>query len=864
MLDTSTNSELTYRETMYSKTKPAHNNSVDLANECINRILEAGNLEKSGDLAGAITLYQEVIELDPSGNYSAVAQKTIAALEEQLKTSLVVTPAIPVIPSIEQTAPAEVITQPLPRRLMQWFYDLPIRTKQLATLLPLELLSVLGTVGVGSYLIINNGHAQLLQQAKSELAVLEINYKVKMNQMFFGFGGLATNPAVISAAQKSVPNSSVTDTLRFELWNRKIELATLVDKQKRIVATSSLPRFGKVYDPHELVTKALASGEQITSTETISYEELSKDSPRLAQLRAQELGLDPATKPNFVIRYVVTPVRALNSQIVGALISGDIVKPPIALNTVNAFESGYSAVYLAQPNQTFKLATSGIKADSEQIATNNLTISNNSILKEAITAKNGQIVTARTMLNNQPYTLAAKAIRNSQGAPVAVLVRGTSQESLNTLIFKSLALQGLVLALALAIGLALIYLLSRSIVNPIEKLQKVAEAFASGDRQKRAEAFAQDEIGQLTNTFNTLADNIVISETSLAKQAKQQEFEANKQRQEKESLQKEVVRLLLEIEEAQRGNLTVRGKVTEGVVGSIADAFNTTISKLRDLVLQVQVVSNQMNELSRNGSTSVRHLSEAASTQSGEINQALQTVAEINTSIQTVAQSATEAAKIARQASTEATEGDLAMDKTVNSIETIRTSVASTAKKVKHLAESSQEISQIVEIISGISEKTNLLAFNASVEAARAGENGQGFRVVAEEVRRLADRVTEQTKEIQNLIHNIQQETATVLQAMEQSTSAVVTGTEFALQTKQILQGIAATSQKIDTYLQDISSSTTMQTEASQQVNQTMEDVSAIAITTSLEAQDVVNSLQTLVEQAKALQSSIAQFQLQS
>ncbi|PSF36210.1 methyl-accepting chemotaxis protein [Aphanothece hegewaldii CCALA 016] len=489
---------------------------------------------------------------------------------------------------------------------------------------------------------------------------------------------------------------------------------------------------------------------------------------------------------------------------------------------------------------------------------------NNSILKEAVSAKNGEIVTSTININNQSYTLAAKALFDNHGVPVAVLVRGTSQQALNALITQSLALQGLVLALALIAGLGLIYLLGRAIVNPIEKLQQVAQAFSSGDRNVRAQVLTTDEIGQLTTTFNKMADNIVASEASLAQQAQQQEIEAIKQRQEKENLQTEVVKLLLEIEGAQKGNLTVRGKVSEGVVGSIADAFNTTINKLRDLVLQVQDVSNQVNELSQSGSTSVRQLSDAALTQSSEINQVLQTVAQMNTSIQTVANSATEAAKIARQASTEAQEGDFTMDKTVDSIEKIRSTVASTAKKVKHLAESSQEISQIVEIISGISEKTNLLAFNASVEAARAGENGQGFRIVAEEVRRLADRVTEQTKEIQNLVRNIQQETGTVLQAMEESTSTVVTGTEFALQTKQILQGIAATSQKIDAYLQEISSSTTTQTEASQQVNQTMEEVSAIAQETSSEAQDVVKSLQTLVEQATVLQTSIAQFQLKS
>jgi twitching motility protein PilJ len=833
--------------------------SADLANDCISKILEAGNLEKSGDLQGAIALYREVIELDTSGNYGAVAQKAIQTLEEKLELTSVFTPSIE---TLEQTAP-ESITQSLPRRLMRWFDDLPIRTKQLVTLLPLELLSVLGTVGIGSFLIISNGQAQLIQQAKSELAVLEINYKIKMNQMFFGFGGVATNPAVIKAAENQFIPASVTASLLYELWNRKIEIATLVDVQKRIVTTASLPRFGELYDPKGLVTKALSLGEQVLSTEIISYDELAKDSPRLAKLRAKDLGVDPASKPNFVIRYVVTPVRSPNSRLVGALISGDIVKSPIASNTVSAFNSGYSAIYLAKPDQEFKLATSVFKANPKQTDTN-LAIPSNRILQKAIAAKDGQIVTDRVNLGFQSYTLAAKALRDTQGVPVAVLVRGTSHQALNLLIMESLALQGLVLGLALLAGWGLIYLLGRVIVNPIEKLQQVAQAFSSGDRNMRAEVLTTDEIGKLTTTFNTMANNIVASEDSLTQQAQKQEIEAKKQRQEKENLQKEVVKLLLEIEGAQKGDLTVRGKVSEGVVGSIADAFNTTISKLRNLVLQVQVVSNQVNELSQNGSTSVRQLSDSALTQSSEINQVLQTVAQMNTSIQIVADSATEAAKIARQASAEAQEGDFTMDKTVDSIEKIRTTVASTSKKVKHLAESSQEISQIVEIISGISEKTNLLAFNASVEAARAGEHGEGFRIVAEEVRRLADRVTEQTKEIQNLVRNIQQETATVLQAMEQSTSAVVTGTEFALQTKQILQGIAATSQKIDGYLQEISSSTTTQTQASQQVNQTMEDVSAIAQGTSLDALDVVNSLQTLVEQATALQSSIAQFQLQS
>ncbi len=148
--------------------------------------------------------------------------------------------------------------------------------------------------------------------------------------------------------------------------------------------------------------------------------------------------------------------------------------------------------------------------------------------------------------------------------------------------------------------------------------------------------------------------------------------------------------------------------------------------------------------------------------------------------------------------------------------------------------------------------------------ATRAGEHGQGFRIVAEEVRRLADRVTQAAQDIQQLDGRIQNDTATVLQGMENSTTEVVTGTQLVRQTKQTLQHLAATSQEIDRYLKSISTSTADQTNASQQVNQKIEGVATIAKDTSSEAQEVVESLQQLVEESEALQSSISQFRLQS
>ncbi|MBC6419693.1 MAG: HAMP domain-containing protein, partial [Prochloron sp. SP5CPC1] len=438
----------------------------------------------------------------------------------------------------------------------------------------------------------------------------------------------------------------------------------------------------------------------------------------------------------------------------------------------------------------------------------------------------------------------------SEEQPVAILVRGIPESSLNTLLWNTFGWQLLACALVLCAGIAMTWFLRGSIVKPLKKLTDVAEDFSAGNREVRAETSSSDEIGLLTATFNEMADNIVASETNLSNLARQREVEVQKQRQEKERLQQEVIQLLLEIEGAQDGDLTIRAKVTDGVVGSIADAFNTTIGKLRQLLLAVEKVSEQVSNRARSGENSVLELSHAAKNQSREIDRVLDNVGEMNSSISEVANSAALAAKIARRARTEARVGDTTMDRTVESIEKIRGTVALGAKKVKQLAESSLEISQIVAIISGISEKTNVLAFNASIEAARAGENGQGFRVVADEVRRLADRV--------------QQEIGAVLQTMDVGTTEVVTGTELVGKTKEILQDLVKTSQEIDHYLQTISQSTMAQTHSSQQINETIEDVAAIALTTSTEALDVVQSLSSLVSSSETLSSSVAQFRLKS
>ena len=829
------------------------------SNDCLTLIVEATNSEKAGDINKAISIYRQVIQADKEGTYKAIAQKALATLETFTKENYHAQNKDEIQSSIDDK---KIQSLPLHKRLLKCFYDLPIQTKQLAVLLTSEVGSILTLVGVGAVLIVANGRFQLVNQAKSELKVAEINYNLKIEQMELTFDSQANNLGIIEAAETQQATGQVLTTLANELHKQKLELVKLVDKEGMIIATGKITINKTSFDPYGLVTKALQTGKKSKFTEIISYGELAKENSFAAKMLAQDIDINTEAKPEFLIRYTITPIRNGTAEIVGALISGDVVKQPIVNNTLTAFNNGYSGVYLYKESGDFSLATAQL-LNSRGVITQNPNLPNNKILEKAIDAQ-GEVVTKVININNKPHTVAAKALFNYENKPIGVLLRGTPHKALNTLILQSLSLQAIAALLAIVASVILAKLLGQAILKPLNQLREITTEFSSGNRQVRAEKFANDEMGELATTFNIMADSIVASEAELSYYGEQQEKESENQRKARENLQQEVIKMLLDIEEAQQGNLAVEAQVTDGVVGSVADAFNITICSLRDLVSQVKIVSYEVNDLVLEKEKEVKNLSQAAINQAQEINQVFAGVADINNSIQSVANSTQEAASIAKLARQQAQEGDIAMNQTVNSIQKIRGSVAGTAKKLKKLAESSQEISQIVTIISSISEKTNVLAFNASIEASRAGEHGQGFKTVSEEVSRLATKVNEATQDIQYLVETIQEDTSLVLEDMEKSTTEVVTGTQLIRQTQEILQGLAVTSENIDDYLQQITQNTGEQTHASQQINQKIHEIADISQNTSSEAENVVKSLHDLVEEMKVLQISVEKFRLQA
>ncbi|HAJ60459.1 MAG TPA: chemotaxis protein [Cyanobacteria bacterium UBA8543] len=334
------------------------------------------------------------------------------------------------------------------------------------------------------------------------------------------------------------------------------------------------------------------------------------------------------------------------------------------------------------------------------------------------------------------------------------------------------------------------------------------------------------------------------------------------QQQQTDELRRQLISLVRDIEEAAKGNLTVRAEVTTGEFGTLGDFFNSVIESLRRIVTQVKVATTQVNASLGDNKEAIRQLADVAFKQAQETTRTLDSVEQMTHSIQAVANSAYHAAAVARTASATAEAGTEAMAHTAQKIMNLRETVGEAAKKVKRLGDSSKEISKVVSLINQIALQTNLLALNAGIEAARAGEEGQSFAVVAKEVGELAARSSAATQEIEQIVENIQLETRQVVEAMERGTTQVVEGTQLVAETKQSLGRILEVSHQIDQLVQSISSATVSQVETSSTLTDLMKEMAKVSEWTSTSSHEISSSLEQTVDIAQQLQSSVGVFKV--
>ena len=326
--------------------------------------------------------------------------------------------------------------------------------------------------------------------------------------------------------------------------------------------------------------------------------------------------------------------------------------------------------------------------------------------------------------------------------------------------------------------------------------------------------------------------------------------------------QEAILRLLNEMGDLADGDLTIRAKVTEDITGAIADSMNYTIDELRTLVTGVNNASTSVSAKSQQAQAVSVQLLDAAEKQSKEIQETTQQVLGVAQTLATVSSSAEESSQVAMRSLAASDKGRLAVQNSISGMNDIREQIQETSKRIKRLGESSQEIGEIVELISDITEQTNVLALNAAIQAASAGEAGRGFSVVAEEVQRLAERSGEATKQIGAIVKTIQADTQDAVAAMEKSTTGVVEGAKLSDAAGQALSEIDTVTKNLANLIQRISADTQAQATLANKVARNMQEILEINRQTTTGTQQTATSIKELADVASDLKASVSGFKL--
>lgn len=326
--------------------------------------------------------------------------------------------------------------------------------------------------------------------------------------------------------------------------------------------------------------------------------------------------------------------------------------------------------------------------------------------------------------------------------------------------------------------------------------------------------------------------------------------------------QRAILRLLDEMTNLAEGDLTVHATVTEDITGAIADSVNYAIDALRSLVTTINQTAMQVSTSAVKTQATALRLAEASNHQAREIASASGAVTEMADSIEQVSRSAETSADVAKKSVEIASKGALTVRKTIDGMDTIREQIQETSKRIKRLGESSQEIGDIVSLITDIADQTNILALNAAIQASSAGEAGRGFAVVADEVQRLAERSSNASRQIEALVKTIQADTNEAVISMEHSTSNVVSGAKLAFDAGDALAEIEGVSHQLADLIATISKAARQQAEASQNISNTMNVIQEITMQTSDGTNETAVSIGNLANLASELRKSVSGFKL--
>lgn len=426
-----------------------------------------------------------------------------------------------------------------------------------------------------------------------------------------------------------------------------------------------------------------------------------------------------------------------------------------------------------------------------------------------------------------------------------------------------LLLAGGVLGGTIIIAIVAVLWFASMLNTPLNHLVAVSTAIAKGDLSRRADVNTNDEFRTLANSFNTMAETLesrIKSEQENREKALALQEVEIKNRQ---ALEETIGQQLAFVRKVAQGNLNQQLQISEdGSLGALAKELNGMVNSLRTITEQVKTASSDIAGASSDILSTTTQQASSATQQSSAITEATTSVDQVKSIAQQTAQQANVLAQESQATLQVSRKGTQKVQDAIDGMEQIRKRVQSIAQTILALSEQTQAIGTIITTVGEIADQSNLLALNAAIEAARAGEQGKSFAVVAQQVRELAERSKDATRQVQDILGEIQRATNTAVMVTEEGTKGVEAGVALTKEAGQVIEQIAAEVENGAQSNAQMATASYQQTTGMEQIGQAMRSIQQAtnqALESTRQAENVARNLHTLSE---SLQDAIAAYKL--